>query len=405
MVMPSVSRPQVPVGDAAPLRVLSIAHGGFQHAVGRIRYEKLLEVPGLDLQLVVPQTWREYGITRSAEPAEGQLDVKIAPVRWLSAGPAKWYLHHYPTLGRILRDYRPDVIHLWEEPWSLVALQAMWLRDRYLPHAALVLETDQNIMRRLPAPFEWTRRLTLRRTDLLIARQAEAEAVSRACGYAGPARFLGYGVDRTIFTPGSKDQARREFCIEASAFVIGYVGRLVRDKGIFDVLEALPTSDPGIVFILMGSGPDRAAFEARANQLGLAERVRILDPQPPQGVAAFMRALDLFVLLSHTLPTWKEQFGRVIIEAQACGVGVIGSNSGAIPEVVGKGGWIVPEGDAAALGALISNLRHDDVQIRSTAQAGLTNVASRYTYERIAEQLLDIYRTAAASPRCQRRVP
>ena len=162
------------------------------------------------------------------------------------------------------------------------------------------------------------------------------------------------------------------------------------------------TSDPGIHFILMGSGPDRAAFEARASQLGLGGRVRILDPQPPQNVAAFMRALDVFVLLSHTLPTWKEQFGRVIIEAQACGIGVIGSDSGAIPEVVGTGGWIVPEGDTAALRALITRLRRDAAEIWGTAQAGLANVASRYTYERIAEQLLDIYRTAAASPRCQR---
>jgi glycosyltransferase involved in cell wall biosynthesis len=392
-------------GATAPLRVLSIAHSGFQHAVGRMRYEKLLDVPGLALKLVVPHTWREYGITRRADPPEGDLDVHIAKVRWLSAGPAKWYLHHYTSLGRILRDHRPDVIHLWEEPWSLVALQATWLRDMFLPKAALVLETDQNILRRLPAPFEWTRRHTLRRTDLLVARQAEAETVSRACGYAGPARFLGYGVDQTIFRPGSREQARKELGVAPDAFLIGYVGRIVRAKGIFDILDVVAASHPGIVFMVMGSGPDRAEFEARASQLGLGGRVRIFEPQPPPGVAAFMRALDVFTLLSQTLPSWKEQFGRVIIEAQACGVPVIGSDSGSIPEVVGQGGWIVPEADTAALAALVARLRAGPAEIHATAQAGLANVASRYTYTRIAEQLLDIYRIAAASPRCQQTVP
>ncbi len=63
----------------------------------------------------------------------------------------------------------------------------------------------------------------------------------------------------------------------------------------------------------------------------------------------FMNAIDVFVLPSRTTPRWKEQFGRVIIEAQACGTPVIGSDSGAIPEVVGKGGWIVPERDPPGL--------------------------------------------------------
>ncbi len=391
--------------SATPLRVLSIAHAGVQHSVGRRRYEEISHAPGLELTLVVPRTWREDGLTRTADPPRGNIDLEIAPIRWLAAGPAKWYLHHYTTLGRIFRDRRPDVIHLWEEPWSLVALQAIWLRDRLLPHAAIVLESEQNILYRLPPPFEWMRRHALRRADMLIARQAEAEAVCRACGYAGPASLLGYGVDQTIFYPARSEQAREAFGLPADAFVIGYVGRLLRAKGIFDVLDALAASDPSIVFMVMGSGADRADFMARADQLGLAGRVRIVDPGSPKDVAAFMRALDLFLLLSHTTPTWKEQFGRVIIEAQACGVAVIGSDSGAIPEVVGEGGWIVPEGDAAALGALIARLRRDTAAIDRAARAGLANVSARYTNRRIAERLLDVYQMAAASPRRKSSAP
>ena len=383
---------------ASGLRVLSVAHGGVLHGVGRRRYEALSGQAGLELTLVVPERWREYGVTYRAEPQSGDIKVIAAPARWLAAGPAKWYLHHYKSLGRILREVRPDVIHLWEEPWSVVALQALRLRDRLLPDAALVLETDQNILRRLPPPFEQIRRLTLKHTDLLITRQAEAEAVSRACGFTGPARCVGYGVDPAIFHPNPASRGRRV----GDGLTTGYVGRIVRDKGIFDILDALVAGPENVRFTAVGTGPDRAAFEARAHALGISNRVRVIDPQPPGQIAEFMRGLDALLLMSRTTGTWKEQFGRVIIEAQACGTPVIGSASGAIPEVVGEGGWILPEGDPAALAGLLTRLSHDRANQDATerdrvAGLGLANVVTRYTYERVGEQLLDVYRTAAAS--------
>jgi glycosyltransferase involved in cell wall biosynthesis len=367
-----------------------------QKSVGRLRYQPLVGRDDLDLTLLVPEVWREYGSAYRADPADGDLHVHIAPVRWSEGGPAKWYLHHYKALGKILKETQPDVIHLWEEPWSLVALQAMWLRDRLLPHAALVLETDQNIHRKLPFPFEWIRKLTLRKTDLLIARQAEAESTSRACGYQGPARFVGYGVDEEIFYPDPSAEARWDLGMDG--FVIGYVGRLVREKGLFDILDAMSHCDTGVHIALMGSGADRDALAAHAKQLGIENRVRIIDPQPPAKVGAFMRSLDVLALMSRTLPTWKEQFGRVIIEAQACGTPVIGSSSGSIPEVVGEGGWIVPEGNPLALAELLMRLRNDADEVKQKAKLGVANVAKNYTYARVGEQLIDVYRTASVAP-------
>jgi glycosyltransferase involved in cell wall biosynthesis len=385
--------------NTSPLRVLSVAHGGVLHGMGRMRYEALSRQAGLELTLVVPDRWREYGVTYRAEPQAGDVKVVAAPVRWLEAGPAKWYLHHYKSLSQILREARPDVIHLWEEPWSFVAWQALRLRDRLLPDAALVLETDQNILRRLPPPFEQIRRLTLRHTDLLVARQAEAEAVSRACGFTGAARYVGYGVDPKIFYPKSTSQL-----VESrprQVLTLGYVGRIVRAKGIFDILDALAATSGDVQFTLMGTGPDLAEFEARSHALGLSGRVRVVDPQPPAQVADLMRSIDALLLMSRTTKSWKEQFGRVIIEAQACGTPVIGSSSGAIPEVVCAGGWIIPEGDVAALAGLFARLRRDRAEqggvLRNGAGAlGLANVARRYTYAKVGEQLLDAYRTAAA---------
>ena len=119
---------------------------------------------------------RAAGASSAASSRPG-IPVHILPIWFAWGGPAHWYLHLYPGLGRRIRDLRPDVIHLWEEPWSLVALQAALLRKG----AALVLEVDQNILKRLPPPFEAIRRYVLRATDHILSRRPDATAVGRPC--------------------------------------------------------------------------------------------------------------------------------------------------------------------------------------------------------------------------------
>jgi glycosyltransferase involved in cell wall biosynthesis len=104
-----------------------------------------------------------------------------------------------------------------------------------------------------------------------------------------------------------------------------------------------------------------------------------------------MSAMDVLVLLSHTTPRWKEQFGRVIVEAQACGIPVLGSDSGAIPQVIGDGGMVVPERSPAAVASAICELRADPSLLAQMADAGMRQVASSYSWRRVAERMRDIY--------------
>jgi glycosyltransferase involved in cell wall biosynthesis len=107
-----------------------------------------------------------------------------------------------------------------------------------------------------------------------------------------------------------------------------------------------------------------------------------------------MRKIDVLVLFSQTTRSWKEQFGRVIIEAQACGTPVIGSDSGSIPVVVGSGGWIVGEDDVPGLTALLERLAQDPAEIAAKAAAGLAQVANRFTLEKVARDLYEAYTSA-----------
>ena len=387
-------------GIDRPLRVVSISHTAYSRAAGRLRYEPLADDPGLELTLVVPERWHEYGSDYRADPPLPGLDIRVEPVRLLKAGPALWYLHHYAGLGRLLREKQPDVIHLWEEPWSLVAAQAEWLRNRHLPEAALVLETDQNILRKLPPPFEQMRRRMLARTDLLIGRADEALAVSRACGYDGPTEIVEYGADHAVFRPGDRDAAQAEF--GASGLTLGYVGRLVPEKGLLDVLEAMAVSSAPATLLVLGDGPQREDLVARAAELGLDGRLRLFDPRPPTEVARFVSALDALVLMSRTTRTWKEQFGRVIMEAQACGVPIIGSSSGSIPGVVDRGGWIVPEGNAAALAELLDRLARHPEEVRAAGARGREDSLTRFTYEAVSAAMRRAWTRAAAAKRTRR---
>jgi glycosyltransferase involved in cell wall biosynthesis len=311
----------------------------------------------------------------------------VLPILLPQAGPMNWYLHFYPGLRRLLREIDPDVIHLWEEPWSIVALQAQLLRGR----AGLVLEVDQNILKRLPPPFESIRKYVLGHTDHVLSRSPDATTVVRARGYNGPVTPIGYGVDLETFTPVSSPAA----CAQSEAFRIGYVGRLIEEKGLDEVLDAMAMSGAPVNFSIMGEGPYEAKLRERVAALGLGERVTFRGWGQPADVADFIRGLDALVLLTRTTKAVREQFGRVIIEAQACGVPVIGSTGGAIPDVVGDGGWIVPERDATSLRQVLDRIAGDAGLVQAKGHAARANVQARFTYEAVATALLTACKAAA----------
>ena len=114
--------------------------------------------------------------------------------------------------------------------------------------------------------------------------------------------------------------------------MVGYVGRLVEEKGLADAVDALLRCPPAVRLVLVGAGPYQSALQARIARLQLLDRVVFLAKRPLEQLPPLMNALDVLLLPSRTTSRWKEQFGRVIIEAHACGIPVIGSDSGAIPE-------------------------------------------------------------------------
>jgi glycosyltransferase involved in cell wall biosynthesis len=373
------------------IRVVSVSHIAVSRAMGRLRYHPFAERSDLAVHLVAPAKWYEFGRHFVAD-SDGDPGVRlhILPILFGRAGRALWYLHIYPGLGGLLSTVDPDVLHLAEEPWSFVALQACLLKGS----AALVLEVDQNILKRLPPPFETIRRFVLAKTDHILSRGPEMTDVVRACGYVGPVTEIGYGVDTATFFP-RETPAPPISPNQGGPLTIGYVGRLVPEKGLDDAIDAMAEARVPINFLVMGEGPYEAALRERIVARGLSETVSITGWDGPSAVGAFIRRLDVLILPSRTTSSWKEQFGRTIIEAQACGVPVIGSSSGSIPNVVGAGGWIFPEGDPVALARCLEAIAGDPIARAVVSSAAIANVKERFTYKAVAEALATSWIAAA----------
>jgi len=367
------------------MRVMMVSKALVTGAYQR-KLEELARLPGVELSVVVPAYWREGRRLLHLERAyTSGYKLIVAPL----AFNGQFHLHFYPTLGDILRRVRPDVLHMDEEPYNLATWHALRLGSALA--ARSLFFTWQNLHRRYPWPFSHFEMANYRRAAYAIAGNPTAEKVLRAKGYRGRVAVIPqFGVDPDIFSP-QPDAARIER--SASSFVIGYAGRLVPEKGVDVLLRAcatLPMFDWSLH--VLGEGPERAHLASLATELGIAGRVRFIGHLPSTQTPAVYRTFDVLVIPSISLPNWVEQFGRVIIEAMACGVPVVGSNSGEIPWVIGDAGQVFPEGDAPALGCILAELAADHARRQALATRGRARVLAHFAQAHIAAATAQVYR-------------
>jgi glycosyltransferase involved in cell wall biosynthesis len=367
-------------------RVLFIAR--YRNALMERKLELMAQEPDLALWLVRPRAWRdEFGAIAIQTRGQGY---RTSAVRMLGRANDP-HRALYGTLTFALPAARPDIIHVEEEPDSLATLQVMVARRLLAPHALLVLHTWQNINRRKGPAVQWLTRLSLRQADAILCANQEGVTVLREMTYAGPAAVIPpLGVDLALFRPGAPRAA-------SETLNIVYAGRLAPEKGLDTLLSALRGLGPQARLRLIGAGPQRDALAAATASLGVEGQVEFSAAVSADQMPACLAEADVLVLPSRTTPVWKEQFGRVLVEAMSCGTPVIGSDSGAIPEVIGDAGLIFAEGDAEALAACLRRLAQSPELRRELGERGRRRVAEHYTVERIARQTVELWRGLLAA--------
>lgn len=361
------------------------------------KLEEMAALPGVDLTVVVPPSWADpRAPTRLEKVHTKGYELIVSDI----AFNGNYHLHFYPKLGSIVRRVKPDIFHIDEEPYNLATFLAMRLARSV--RAGTVVFSWQNLLRRYPPPFSWMERYILKHADALLAGNSESAQMWQRKGYTGPIHLIPqFGVDPAIYYRRQRPSRQGRISIfkqrttrppTQPALAIGYVGRLVEEKGLEILLHAAGQLSGPWTLQILGSGPERERLEKMTQWLGIAPRVTFDQKLPSTHLPHYFSGLDVLVLPSLTRPNWKEQFGRVLIEAMACDVITLGARSGAIPEVIGDAGLTFGEGDVTELQQQLQQLV-DDVSLRETLrQKGRQRVKDYYTQAAIAKNTVKVYR-------------
>lgn len=296
---------------------------------------------------------------------------RLVPVKTLKSmeivcTPAEWRRH--------ISEFKPDITIVLDEALSPNVLAAGMVSSalgngRVFFYGFENIVQDAGIRAFLRAPSGTSLKAMLRRTFRwwVLDRMAmpwrrkwvrgglysyeECADIVRAMKWNPLMKHQWWGINEHVFSAdGPKADIKR-----STTYLAGFAGRFIPEKGILDLVDAFAHLGPDYGLALIGDGPQKGEIQSRIAALNLADRIQFIPPQNAVGLAAHYRALDLVVLPSRTIRTWKEQYGRVLMEAMRCGTPVVGSDSGAIPCVIADPACVFPEGDAVAMAAAIKH--------------------------------------------------
>lgn len=368
-------------------RLLTIGHSYVIGMNRRLAHEMAVQSGGAwEVTAVAPARYRADLGRIAVQPIVGEASRLEALDVVLDRVP---HLMWYRDLQRVFAA-RWDVVHCWEEPYILAAAQVA----RHTPRdATLVIASFQNLAKRYPWPFSAFERGTMRRANAWIAfGQTVHETLSARPGYRDkPSCVIPPGVDLTRFQP---DAAARRATLDrlgwtAADRVVGFLGRFVPEKGIGILLDALRNVTSPWRALFVGGGPMEGALREFASQH--PGRVHVQTGVGHDEVPMWLNAMTLLCAPSQTTAGWREQFGRMLIEAMACGVPVLVSDSGEMPSVVATAGVVVAERDSRAWSREIDRLLTGDAALRELAARGIERAHARFAWPVVARAHLAFF--------------
>ena len=340
---------------------------------------------GVSLAVAVPDRWaandgRARGTTWGDD---GGVRVVPVSVRGRMGDPTR--LHwNAKTLRRLLTDFRPDLLHIEEEPWTQPASVSLRLARRL--GIRTVLSTAESL------PRGHSLRQRFRRERSLRLAQGIIGANRLALGLAAKRRptIPQIALPQIGVTPPAAVPR-----VPHQGLAIGFVGRLVPERGLDLLFRACVGLTGKWMLTVIGTGPSQEELEVLAERLGLSARVSWLGPLPREAVDQVWPRLDCVVFPARTTPRWVASAARGALHAMANGVAVVASDSGALPEIVGDTGKIVPEEDVPALAAALQELYADRAECERLGTAGRRRIMDEFSDSAIAGKTLGFWHAVA----------
>jgi hypothetical protein len=368
------------------LRVLFISHT-YVVGVNQGKLNAIAEIDGVTVGLLAPSNWKanEWNRLIPVERPYPKIQIYTLPVAFSGRGGA--YCFNPLSMIQVLNDFRPDIVQVEEEIFSVLTLQvALWAKIRKIP---MVVFGWENMERQLPMPRQWLRAIVMASTQLFIAGNTDGSNLMRQWGYQKPIEVMPQmGVDTELFSPKLVKPS------DDGVFRIGFLGRLSPGKGIDLILSALRqlrSQDLACKVILCGTGPSEEKLRNQAQELQIADwivwRGGVRHEEAPMEIGNF----DVLVLPSRSTPKWKEQFGHVLIEAMSMSIPVVGSSSGEIPNVIGRPDLVFQEEDTDGLTAILARMIQEPEWWQEVSQYCFNRVQEHYSHQHIAERLFNLW--------------
>lgn len=370
--------------DFQTIRVLRIAHASLTPALRGRERAIVKTFSNVDMQVITPPVWEEAGVDVRA------VDDDFFPV--IKAGTflskhIQLFAYNPLPIIKALRRHKPHIIDMDHEPYSIPCAEIITLRNIFCPLAKIVMQTAQNIPKRYPPPFTFLEKRAFRQVSAAYMCSSSVGEVLDEKKFTKPQILSPFGVDLDKFYPAEKQNSEKD-----KPVTIGFIGRLLEAKGLLTLADALANlKTENWRLLIVGDGERRKVLEEKLASAGLLERTQFVGAVPYDETPDYFRELDILVVPTRTTPKIREQFGRVIIEAMACKVPVIGSTCGAIPEVIGDAGLVFRENDAADLSEKLRKLIGNSNLRQELATAGRKRVEENYTWEFAARQIYKAY--------------
>ncbi|MEH2060543.1 MAG: hormogonium polysaccharide biosynthesis glycosyltransferase HpsO [Nostoc sp.] len=359
--------------------------------------------PGVEVTVVVPKRWKPGGVQNKIIETEYRDEgtFRIVPVSNFSQNH-QGLLTFGADLISLLKQFHPQIIQVEQGSRALAYTQMIALNKLLGLKAKNLFFTWWNLPYSLKLPVSLLEKYNLNHSHGIISGNQDGAEVLRQQGYQGAIKVMPQlGVDESLFTPKAQPELAAKLGIKTGDFVVGFVGRFVQEKGLLRLLQALITlKNKPWKLLLLGRGELQSELIKIAAENNIKERLILVESVPHDEVANYINLMSTLVLPSETTDKfktltsvgWKEQFGHVLIEAMACQVPVIGSDSGEIPYVIGDAGLIFPEGDAQALANCLVQLIDKPYYAHTLGEMGYQKAMIKYTNKALAKQQLEFYR-------------
>jgi glycosyltransferase involved in cell wall biosynthesis len=312
--------------------------------------------PGVELALITPNRYK-LGLQSSSgdfSSTDAPCRTYAIPIRWGARQGA--FIYHASDLSNSLDDFKPDIVLHEQEVFALGAGQLAWMTStRSIP---LVMFVWENLHRSLAMPRRLLMRYVLNSCSGLITGSTGSAAVHKAWGFRGPVEVIPQMGTAAL-------NANPRFGLRSPGTLhVSFAGSLIRDKGIECLLRAvaqLSAKGINIKCSIAGKGPDKDRLVALSKTLHIEDRVHFAGLLTMESVAELFKQSDVLALPSRRTKVWEEQFGRVLVEAMAQATVTVGSNTGAIPEVIDSGDLIFDENDHNGLASILERCYTDPV--------------------------------------------